>query len=82
MKKPKFKKKPYVMTVTKTENTLIENIDKVEFTILFKSTGKKMGMPSSTVFDAWKRLRSQHKVELILLIDGYEFARKKFKGEK
>jgi hypothetical protein len=78
MKKPKFKKKPFVMNITRSESKLIDNIDKVVFNISFKKTGRKIGMSSSTVFDAWKRLRSQHKVELILVIDGYEFARKHF----
>lgn len=69
-----MKQKPDMLT-GKAQRMIFDNLDKLVFNVAYSETSKQMNIPLTTMYDAWRTIQKNNKVELKLILNGREMGK-------
>jgi hypothetical protein len=66
-----MKEKPTILTGN-AQRIIFDNLDKLVFNVAYAETSRRMKMSLATLYDAWRTIQKNNKVEIKLVLNGKE----------
>ncbi len=67
----------FILAGTSSQKALLANFNKLKVSINLSDASRKLGIPVTTIYDAWKRLCDNNRVEMLLFVNDSVIGRAK-----